>query len=192
MISNHDRSYYIGASDTGYVLGNWNTRTFEKWYLTKLGLYRMDYTSEAMMAGTAYEHRILDSLGIPGMKKDTQIIRGRLRVNLDGNTEDTDYEVKTYRWGRVFKPTRAYRDQVQVELYASGLRQAYIVAYGLEEADYKNFYREIVPVRRSFYPITYDEEFIMDRYLPRLEELCRCLDEGRYPKEVKKCMSLRI
>ena len=64
MISDHDRSYYIGASDTQYVVGNWSTYSFERWYLTKVGMDRMSYSNDAMKAGTAYEHRILESLNL--------------------------------------------------------------------------------------------------------------------------------
>lgn len=35
MISNHDRSGWIGASDTAMVMGNWDTETFRRWWATK-------------------------------------------------------------------------------------------------------------------------------------------------------------
>ena len=38
MIVSHDRSYYIGASDTDKVIGNWKTKTWEKWWLQKIGI----------------------------------------------------------------------------------------------------------------------------------------------------------
>ena len=183
MISAHDRSYYIGASDTQYVVGNWSTYSFERWYLTKVGMDRMSYSNDAMKAGTAYEHRILESLNLDGLEMDRQVIHGRLRVNLDGNTKDTIYEVKTYMFGKRFKPSKAYWEQVQVEMYATGLRKAFIVAYALQEDDYRNFYRKIEADRISFHPIDYDDEFITKMYLPRLELIIRCLDDGRFPRE---------
>ena len=76
MIASKDRSGYIGASDTRFVMGNWNTKTFENWWREKQGLLQNNFTNEAMMAGTAYEHKILDSLGIVGLEKDKQIIKG--------------------------------------------------------------------------------------------------------------------
>jgi len=182
MIADHDRSYYIGASDVGYVVGNWETKSFEKWYLEKAGLYKVDFCNEAMMAGTAYEHQILDSLGIWNMQKDRQIIRGRLRVNLDGDTGDCIYEVKTYRFYNGFKVSKKYREQVCVQMYAAGIRNAYIVAYGLEDKDYNNFYREIDPKRTSLYEISYDPAFI-EYYVERLIYLSLCLDAGRFPTE---------
>ena len=99
MIQDHDRSYYIGASDTIYVIGNWETISFRKWWLTKLGLYASDFQNDAMKAGNAYEHKILQRLAIPEMEMDKQFINGRLRINLDGNTPDRIYEIKTYRYG---------------------------------------------------------------------------------------------
>lgn len=182
MISDKDRSYYIGASDTQYVIGNWETKSFEKWYLEKMGLIRNTFKTEAMVVGTAYEHRILESLRIPGLQMDEQIIKGRLRVNLDGNTTDTIYEVKTFKSENKFIVSKAYRCQVNVEMYAFGIRKAYIVAYGLEKEDYDNFYRKIDEDRIKFFPIIYDHDFINRVYLPRLVYLSNCLDTGKFPQ----------
>lgn len=182
MISNQNRSYYIGASDTQQVVGNWKTKTFEKWWLEKIGFTHNQIHTDAMMAGTAYEHRIIDSLNISEMEKDKQFISGRLRVNLDGNTTDTIYEIKTYKYQNGFKVPKHYREQVWVEMYGSGIRNAYIVAYGLLEEDYNNFYRDIDPIRRQLFEIRYNEEFINKIYLPRFRYLSKCLDLGKYPK----------
>ena len=184
MIASKDRSYYIGASDTSYVVGNWNTKTFDRWYGVKLGIYSMDYSNDAMKAGTAYEHKILESLGEKNIEMDRQIIQGRLRVNLDGNTDTTIYEVKTYRWEKGFRVSKAYWRQVQVEMYAAGFRKAYIAAYGLQEEDYRNFYRDIDGRRLSLHEISYDEGFIKKVYLPRFRYLSQCLEKGIFPKEV--------
>ena len=94
MISDKDRSGYIGASDTDKVIGNWKTKTFEKWWMQKLGINRDHFNNKYTSAGTHYEHKILESLGIP-MEFDKQVVVGRLRVNLDGNTEDCIFECKT-------------------------------------------------------------------------------------------------
>lgn len=182
MIQSKDRSGYIGASDTGYVMRRWDTKTFEKWWRIKQGLDQSDFCSDAMKAGTAYEHKILDALKIPGMEKDKQIIKGRLRVNLDGNTEVKVYEVKTHAAEKPFKVSADYRRQVNVEMYAHGVREAEIVAYGLEPEDYKNFFREIDPERITHHPIEYDEAFIA-KYEPRKDYLCMCLETGRWPVE---------
>jgi hypothetical protein len=180
MISEKDRSGYIGASDTQYVMGNWNTKTFENWWRVKQGIVQNDFTNDAMMAGTAYEHKILDSLGIIGMEKDKQIIIDRLRVNLDGNTATKIYEVKTYNANKEFKVSKAYRMQVNVEMYASEIHSACIVAYALEPEDYVNYYRDIDRGRLSFHEIEYDEKFISD-YAKRLSFLTMCLKNGTFP-----------
>lgn len=190
MIADKDRSGYIGASDTGYVMRRWNTKTFEKWWREKQGFVQSNICTDAMKAGTAYEHKILDALNIPGMEKDRQIIQGRLRVNLDGNTILKIYEVKTHAAEKPFKVSADYRRQVNVQMYAFGVREAEIVAYGLEPDDYKNYFRDIDPDRLTFHRIEYDEGFIK-RYLPRLKYLCECLETGKFPieSEVALCMS---
>lgn len=183
MIRDHNRAYYIGASDTAILLRSFDTKTFETWYLEKLGLVHRSLSTDAMMAGTAYEHRILDALDIPDMEKDEQVITGRLRVNLDGRAGDTIYEVKTYKAGNVFKPSKAYQDQVRVQMFATSIRKAFIVAYPLSEEEYKNFYRNIDKSLIQMFPITYDEGFIRETYLPRLEYVSCCLNIGAFPTE---------
>lgn len=181
MISSQDRSYYIGASDTSYVVGNWKTKSFEQWWLVKLGLIKNDFTNEAMQTGTNYEHKILDALEIDGLQKDKQFIIDRLRVNLDGNTAECIYEVKTYNESKDFKVSKQYWRQAQVEMYSSGIHKLYIVAYALNESDYKNFYNEIDKKRIQLIPIEYDAEFIEKEYLPKLNILTDCLRKGAFP-----------
>lgn len=182
MIADKRRDGYIGASDSGYVMGKWSTKTFEKWWRVKQGFETNDFTNEAMQAGTAYEHKILDALGIPGLEKDKQIIHGRLRVNLDGNTPFKIYEVKTHRADKPFKVSANYRRQVNVQMYASGIYEAEIVAYGLEDADYNNFYRDIDLFRITHHEIPYDDDFI-EEYKQRMLYLSYCLDHGLFPRE---------
>lgn len=181
MIQDHDRSYYIGASDTIYVVGNWETASFDKWWGTKSGLYSSDFQNDAMKVGNAFEHKILESLNISGMEMDRQYIKGRLRVNLDGNTPDRIYEVKTYCFDKKFLLTKAYRVQVQVEMYGSGIHNAFIASYGLEKEDYGNFYRDIDLRRLTMYEQPYDEAFIYETYLPRFDYLSHCLEAGTFP-----------
>ena len=69
MIASKDRSNYFGASDTKYIVGNWNTKTFEKWWLIKLGLHQSNFTNESMLAGTNFEHKTLDSLQIENFQQ---------------------------------------------------------------------------------------------------------------------------
>lgn len=181
MIQSQDRSNYIGASDTSMVVGNWKTKTFEKWWLEKLGLNRNGISTEAMKAGNNYEHKILESLEIENLEMDKQIIIDRLRVNLDGNTDTCIYEVKTHNIDKEFKVSKQYWRQAQVEMYASQIHNLYIVAYALQESDYKNYFNEIDKDRIQQIKVDYDEEFIENEYLPKLRILEKCLKEGVYP-----------
>lgn len=185
MIASKNRSGYFGASDTKFIVGNWNTKTFELWWLEKLDLYHNKLSNKYLSAGTNYEHKIIDSLEIEGIVKDRQIIieKYKLRVNLDSNTEDTIYEVKTYSYEKEFKVSNDYKNQVIVQMYADKKRKAFIVAYGLIEKDYKNFFNDIDQNRISFHEITYDEEFIKKEYLPKLKYLSECLIKGKIPNE---------
>lgn len=181
MIQSQDRSGYIGASDTSIVVGNWTTKTFENWWLTKLGFNQNSFSTEATKAGNNYEHKILQSLNIPNLEMDKQIIINRLRVNLDGNTQDCIYEVKTHNIDKEFKVSKQYWRQAQVEMYAFNTRNLYIVSYALVESDYKNYFNEINIDRVKFHKIDYDENFINNEYLPKLQILSRCLEKGVFP-----------
>lgn len=184
MIASQDRSGYFGASDVSFIVGNWKTKTFEKWWMQKLGINRDHFDNRYTLAGTHYEHRILESLGIP-MELDKQIIieELKLRVNLDGNDTTTIYECKTYKFDNGFKMPRKYIEQVQVQMFASGLRKAKIIVYGLLEGDYDNYFNPIDADRRKEYVIEYDEKWINDVFLPRLKYLAKCLIEGSFPSE---------
>lgn len=150
--------------------------------MQKIGINRDHFDNKYTSAGTHYEHRILESLGIP-MELDKQIIIEdlRLRVNLDGNDTDTIYECKTYQFDKGFKMPKKYIQQVQVQMFASGLRKAKIIVYGLQEDDYDNYFHEIDPRRRDEIVITYDEQWIREVFLPKLTYLAECLKEGRFP-----------
>ena len=183
MIASYDRSFYIGASDTDKVVGNWKTKTWEKWWLQKIGINQDHFDNRYTIAGTNWEHRILASLRIPDLELDRQFINEdlRLRVNLDGNTPRRIKECKTYKWENGFNVPKKYREQVQVQMFGSGIHEADIVAYGLVEADYDNFFREIDPMRLKEHPIVYDQKWIEIVYLPRLRELADCLKKGVFP-----------
>lgn len=182
MIADKDRSGYFGASDTDKIIGNWKTDTFAKWWLQKMGINQDHFDNRYTSAGTHYEHRILESLGIP-MEFDKQVILEdlRLRVNLDGNDTDTNYECKTYKFENGFKMPKKYTNQVQVQMLASGLRKSKIIVYGLVEEDYDNYFNPIDPERLQEHPIAYDEKWIREVYLPKLTYLAECLKEGRFP-----------
>lgn len=163
------------------VVGNWKTKTFEKWWLEKLGLHKSNIKTDAMQAGTNYEHKILEALEIEGLEKDKQIIIGRLRANLDGNTDTCIYEVKTHNINKEFKVSKAYWRQAQVEMYAAKIYKLFIVSYALEEQDYINYFNKIDKSRIRLTEVKYDEEFVKKEYIPKLEVLSKCLEKGEFP-----------
>ena len=114
---------------------------------------------------------------------DNQIIFEdlRLRVNLDGNTTDCIYECKTYKHENGFKMPQKYLNQVQVQMFASGIHKAEIVAYGLTDRDYDNFFNPIDTDRIQRIPVIYNGKWIKESYLPKLKYLSDCLKEGRFP-----------
>ena len=189
MIASHDRSGYFGASDVQYVIGNWKTKTWEKWWLQKLGINQDHFDNRYTIAGTNWEHRILESLGLPDLEMDKQILIDelKLRVNLDGNTPYRIKEVKTYKWATGWgKTPLKYINQTHVQVFASRMagleiEGADIDAYGLEEADYDNFLRDIDPQRLQEIPIRYDFKWMEAVYLPRHMILLDCLKKGVFP-----------
>lgn len=192
MITNHDRSGWIGASDVQYVLGSWKGKTFERWWREKLGLRGKKFENESMLAGTNWEHKVLESLPVQGMTLDRQILMPEilLRVNLDGNTTGHIYECKTYKIGGASSDIRAmtrgevptrYRNQIQVQMYASKIYEAYLVAYGLVTEDYSNFFRAVDPGRRQLIPVDYDPKWVEETYLPRHRILSECLKRRCWP-----------
>lgn len=185
MIAENDRSGWFGASDTAYIMGNWNTKTFKNWWLQKLGLNNDHFVSRAMNAGTYYEHAVLDFIGAE--RRDHQIIIPELclRVNLDGDGPGRVYEVKTHSEEKQFRVTKAYWQQVQVQMFAKHKSEnvwpaAEVISYGLLEEDYRNFFNEIDPERVRRWSVEKDASFILD-YLKRLEYLVECLRKGVFP-----------
>lgn len=182
MVASKDRSYYFGASDTDKIIGKWTSKTWRKWWMQKIGINTDHFDNKYTLAGTHFEHRILSSLGLP-MEFDKQIILEdlRLRVNLDGNTKDCIYECKTFIYEKGFKLPKKYINQVQVQMFASGIRKAKIIAYGLKDEDYKNFFKPIDKDRICEFDIEYDEQWINNVFLPNLKVLVDCLKKGVMP-----------
>ena len=187
MIIDKDRHGWFGASDTKYIMGNWKTKTFKKWWATKLGIMTNQFSNAATNAGTYYEHAILDVIGVP--RKDHQIILPEysLRVNLDGDGIGRVDEVKTYKLENGFKVSKAYWQQVQVQIFAKKVVEgktpaAHIWAYGLLPEDYKNFFNPIDRERLGKHPIAEDTKFI-EEYLRRIVYLKSCMERGVMPDE---------
>lgn len=187
MISNHDRTKFIGASDTKFVIGNWKTKTWTNWFAEKLGFERLRINNKYTLAGTYYEHEILDVYALlKGIKihKDKQVILEDLglRVNLDGNTESTIFEVKTHK--QEWKLKKEYWQQCQVQMYATNLKKCYILAYKLEEENYNNFFLDVKSENLQEVEILYDENFVCE-YLEKLNVLKKCIKKGKFPNEVQ-------
>ena len=136
----------------------------------------------AMMAGTAYEHKVLDAIGVS--RKDRQIRKFtlRLRVNLDGETRMKISEVKTWLGEKEdsFSVSKSYWEQCQVEMYAAK-KECQIVAHRVPEDEYKNYFLPIEQERISFHPIQYDEKWINEQYLPRLRYFVFCMIRRKLP-----------
>lgn len=183
MITNHDRSGWFGASDTRFVVAKRrDTKSWLEWWNEKLGHSKREIHTEAMAAGTAWEHKILEAVN-PAIRKDHQITveKYRLRVNYDGDLDGTVYEVKTHNFLKGFSVTKPYWMQAQVEMYAMKTKKLYIVAYGLIAEEYKDYSGEVDDKRIDFHKVEYDKGWIQNEYLPRLKELCRALRKGRIP-----------
>ena len=183
MIKNQDRSGWFGASDTRFVVAKRrDTKSWLTWWNEKLGYQVQDIHTQAMDAGTAWEHKILDAVD-PAIRKDHQITieKYRLRVNYDGDKDGTIYEIKTHNFLKEFKVTRPYWMQAQVEMYAMKTDKLYIVAYGLIDEEYKDYSGKVDDGRMKFYPVEYDKHWIQNEYLPKLKELSRALRKGRFP-----------
>ena len=186
MIENRDRSGWFGASDTSYVVGNRETASFKKWWLTKIGLSRSDISTKAMKVGNAYEHKVLDFLGVKGRDKQILVPELKLRVNLDGDDKGKIIEVKTHQ--NEFKVSKQYWRQAQAEMFAwkceyGEVPQLFIVAYKTTEDEYRNYFKDIDEDRLSFHKVEYDENFIKNEYLPKLKYLKDCMEKGIMPKE---------
>lgn len=184
MIQDHDRSVWIGASDTSYVMGNWKTDTFSKWWLKKLGVNKDHFQSKAMRVGTIFEHKILDVM--PRVTtKDAQIKIPELglRVNYDGTGYDYICEVKTTK--NDYKLSKAHWQQAQVEMFATlwetgTIPDLEIAAYKVGEQEYRNYFTPINTSQLVIIPVEYDEKFI-EEYLEKLKVLHECIERGAKP-----------
>jgi len=182
MIRSRDRSGWFGASDTSHVVGDWGTATFRCWWMEKLGIsYKPKFQNKYTLAGTYYEHAILDT--VPSCEKDRQIciLELGLRVNYDGMAGKSIKEVKTYKEGNGFRVTKAYWRQAQAEMFAAGSRDLEILAYPFTEEHYKNYFISVDKDKVRHFPVEYDGEFVECEWLPRLAYLKHCLDAGAWP-----------
>ena len=188
MIKNKDRSKWFGASDTHYIMGNWNTKTFQNWWMQKLGLIKKEFNTIYTIAGNEYEHKIAETIRTyfddDKFKLDRQIKcrKWRVRVNLDCESKHTIYEIKTFKkTDKEWKLPENYIMQARVQMLFAK-KPCTIVAYPMEEENYKNFFCEIDPKKIEFYHIEQDDKFVKE-YLQRVKYLKQCLKKGIMPNK---------
>jgi len=155
MIKDADRSHFFGASDARHIFSeNREKKSWLDWWETKKGGENAFFGNKFTRAGNMFEHSILKAYN-SDLELDRQIIIEdlRLRVNLDGNTEDEIVECKTYRYEKGFKITEAYMQQAQLQMYAwnneldengekknTPVDHVTFVSYGLLEDEYNEDY----------------------------------------------------
>lgn len=150
MISDNDRRFYVGASDSKWVITpNHNTKTWQEKWLVKLGVAEQEDSGNIYtQAGTRWEHPILEKyaqeIGIE-INKDKQIILEdkMLRVNYDGDDGLNIYEVKTHKAANTFEVTPYIDAQCQTQMYVwqetqEDFGKLYVLSYALEDKDYAN------------------------------------------------------
>lgn len=183
-----DRVGTFGASDTHFIMGNWNTATFLNWWQSKLGIKDTNFSNVYVLAGTYKEHQIADWYEQKFNVKLTRDRRyrvpfSRLVINYDSETKTKDIEIKTFKMtDKEWVYPRNYWEQVQVQMYG-GKKQSEIVAYGLIDEDYDNFYLPIDETRIKIFPIEYDKEWVYTKYLPREKYLEWCLKKRKTPNK---------
>ena len=58
MIKNKDRSGWFGASDTKFIMSNWNTSTFMSWFQSKIGTKDNSFSNVYTVSGNIKEHQL--------------------------------------------------------------------------------------------------------------------------------------
>ena len=182
MISTSSRIGYLGASDTHFVMGNWETDTFAKFWRQKQGLDTSSFKSIYTETGNAFEHKIAETLGIADVDRTVFVDGIRVRVNLDGTMDGENIEIKTYKKRPNWRPSKDYRQQVQVEMWADSKPSTLLIAYALEDEDYEDWTRPIDTERLSYFPYEFDIDFIRD-YLPKALYLSDCIEKGLFPRK---------
>ena len=120
MIHDYDRRYWFGASDGKYIFSDERSKSWHDWWDVKCGKSEQNFKGNIYTkAGNTFEHSILKAVA-PNAVFDRQIIvpELKLRVNLDGNTEDEILEVKTYQYGKPFRVHDGYFYQAHLQMLA--------------------------------------------------------------------------
>ena len=166
MIHDYDRSHWFGASDAKYIMAtSHGSKSWGDWWRIKCGVEENSfYGNIYTKAGNTYEHSILSTFVPRGVVLDRQILipHLRLRVNLDGNTEDTIYEVKTYQIDKKFEVTDGYYYQAQIQMLAWKLEPIldFVDCEGCPDLKSKNLpLKKHVILAYGLYPDEYYAEY---------------------------------
>jgi hypothetical protein len=194
MIKNQDRSKWFGASDTSMIMGNWQTKTFNDWWMVKLGITTNNVKTWAMECGNILEIPIIRFIEKDEGKKISigrfpfYLRKYRLRCNYDGLRADEVIEIKTT--SKPFKKIpKNYWQQCQVLMYRKKKKKCALYEYQMTEQDYLNPYFPTIDKNRLVrHEIKFSEQFIKNEYLPRLRVLARALKSKRFPKEQDICL----
>lgn len=182
MIRNQDRSGWFGASDTATIMGNWDTKTFARWWAVKLGVFQDHVATPYMEFGNLAEHSIIDAYDKAIHKGKTPIYlpRWRIRVNLDGWKHDYVVEVKTSK-NQMKKLPKSYWQQTQVEMMAAKKKKALVIVYHTIPEEYSRpYYLDVDKKRLHTFWTQKDNSFLLE-YLGRIRYLKDCLIRGTYP-----------
>ena len=187
MITNKDRSGWFGASDTKYIMSNWNTTTFMNWFQSKCGTRDNSFSNVYTISGNLKEHQISKYYSETHKEKivldrQVKIKKLKLRVNLDCETKTKIIEIKTHKYSESeWIMPKEYVWQVWVQMFATRKRIACIYVYAMKDEDYDNFFLPIDDKRIDEIPIEYNEQWIQNEYLPRLVYLVKCLIKKQTP-----------
>lgn len=169
MIRDYDRSHWFGASDSKFIFAESHlSRSWLEWWDVKCGKEQNKFHGNIFTkAGNTFEHSILKTYN-PDIQFDRQIKipNLRLRVNLDGNTYDEIYEVKTYQIDKSFSVTDGYYYQAQMQMLAWKIERwmNFVEAEGVPETKLKNpQLRRHIILAYGLYPDEYYSDYTTEQ-----------------------------
>lgn len=192
MITNHDRSKWIGASDAPYIIGNWKTKTFAEWWTVKLGTVSTEIKNKYTEFGNLAEHAIIDKINelkvykrkVRKGKKPRYILKYRLRVNYDGILPDRVVEIKTVK-KMPSQPKPHHVWQCRLLMIGCRKKRADIWYYETEEEEYNRpYFLEVDCTRLKMWPVYKDKDSTQN-ILNLLKILAQALRERRFPVEAR-------
>src|SRR5690625_2739930 len=115
-----NRGLYIGGSEANMIYMGYHTKTFKRWWTSKLlGVYLPINTNRNMQVGTILEHEILDLYesinqvkGERGLSKTLGIARGNTDYIIGDKVIDVKATKQAYQWFLSGTVPIAYRRQL--------------------------------------------------------------------------------